>query len=115
MVKDLFYSTRKTIFELFNEGKLTNSLDLEGLKKLVNAYASAKVNDSDIELVFSLVSRGKDAISYQEFEKAFKWDLPAGGEWETKAIRRIRDWMINNGYSSETAFELFCKSTGRIL
>jgi hypothetical protein len=31
--------------------------------------------------------------------------MPAGGEWETKAIRRIRDWMIKNNLSSETAFD----------
>lgn len=64
MVKDLFYATRKTIFELFNEGKLASSLDLEGLKKLVNTYASGRVPDSDVETVFHLVAKGRDSISY---------------------------------------------------
>jgi hypothetical protein len=64
-----------------------------------------KVSDGDVQEVFQYVSKGKDSISYQNFEKAFKWDMPAGGEWETKAIRRIRDWMIKNNLSSETAFD----------
>ena len=48
MVKDLFYSTKKTIFELYNDAKLGNSVDYEGLKKVINNCTSARVNDSDI-------------------------------------------------------------------
>jgi Ca2+-binding EF-hand superfamily protein len=73
------------------------------------------MSDSDVESVFRLASKGKDQMTYQEFERAFKWDLPAGGEWETKAIRKIRDWMIKNNLASETAFERFLKSTGKYL
>jgi hypothetical protein len=37
------------------------------------------------------------------------------GQWETLAIRRIRDWMIKNNLSSETAFELLLKITNNII
>jgi hypothetical protein len=73
------------------------------------------VSDEDISLVFNSVAKGRDSISYQEFERAFKWTLPAGSDWETRCIRIIRDWMFKNGYSSETAFELFLKRTNKIL
>ncbi len=65
--------------------------------------------------VFQHVAKGSDCITYQEFERAFKWQLPAGGEWETKCIRAIREWMFKNGHSSETAFELFLKRVDRVL
>jgi Ca2+-binding EF-hand superfamily protein len=45
----------------------------------------------------------------------FKWDLPAGGDWETKCFRTIREWMFKNGHSSDTAFELFLQKVDRIL
>ena len=48
MIKDLFYASRKSIYELFNEGKLMNGIDFEGLKKLVNGCTSMKVNEADI-------------------------------------------------------------------
>lgn len=73
------------------------------------------MQESDIKLVFEHVARGSDVISYQEFDKAFKWALPAGGEWETRCIRAIREWMFKNGFSSETAFELMLKKVDRIL
>ena len=41
------------------------------------------MSDSDIRAIFNHIAKGKREITYQEFEKAFKWDLPAGGQWET--------------------------------
>ena len=38
-----------------------------------------------------------------------------GSDWETKAIKNIREWMFTNSLASETAFEMFLKSTGRLL
>lgn len=105
MIKDLFYATRKSLYELYNDGKLGNSIDFEGLKKTIVQNGGAGISESDIQMVFSFIAKRKDSISYQEFEKVFKWDLPAGGEWETRAIRNIREWMFKNNLSSETAFD----------
>lgn len=65
--------------------------------------------------VFKHVSKGRDSISYQEFEKTFKSEVPKGAEWETTVIRKIRDWMIKNGLSSETVFDMFLNVTGKII
>jgi len=35
MIRDLFYASGRSLFELYNEGKLANSLDKEGLAKIV--------------------------------------------------------------------------------
>ena len=41
--------------------------------------------------------------------------LPKGGEWETLVIRKIREWMVKNNLSSETAFDKFLKVTGKVI
>lgn len=41
--------------------------------------------------------------------------MPRGNDWETKIIRRIRDWMFKTGYSSETSFELFLQRVDKII
>ena len=48
------------------------------------------------------------------FDKVFKWELPSGADWETKTIRKIREWIFTSGLSSETAFEQLLNSVGRI-
>lgn len=39
----------------------------------------------------------------------------SGGDWETKCVRKIREWMFKNNLSSETTFEMFLKSTNKIM
>lgn len=60
MVKDLFYASRKSIYELYTEGRLGNSIDYEGLKKMINLCTNTKVNEGDVQEVFLFVSKGKD-------------------------------------------------------
>jgi hypothetical protein len=36
MVKDVFYASKKSIYELYTEGKLGNNIDFEGLKKIIS-------------------------------------------------------------------------------
>ena len=35
MIKDLFYSTKKTIYEIYTEARLGVNIDLEGFVKIV--------------------------------------------------------------------------------
>lgn len=44
-IKDLFYSSKKTIFELFNDAKTGTGIDAVGLKKLVQKLSSNAVTD----------------------------------------------------------------------
>ena len=48
MIKDLFYSTRKTLFELYNLAKLGDGVDVEGLIKVINMYSNGKVSENEI-------------------------------------------------------------------
>lgn len=73
------------------------------------------MSDSDIASVFNYIAKGKREITYKDFENAFKWDLPAGGDWETIIIRSIREWMFKNGFSSEIAFEHLLRKTNKII
>ena len=41
--------------------------------------------------------------------------MPSGGDWETLAIRKIREWIIKNNLSSETAFDQFLRTTNKII
>jgi hypothetical protein len=88
---------------------------LEGFRKVIQDYSKNQVSDADIQQAFQYAARGQDSLSYQEFERVFKWALPAGSDWETKCFRAIREWMFKNGLSSETAFELLLKKVDRIL
>jgi hypothetical protein len=66
-------------------------------------------------MCYLFCSKGKDSLSFKDFENNFKSDLPKGGYWETMAIRTLRDWIFKNNLSSETCFEMFLKMTGRHL
>jgi Ca2+-binding EF-hand superfamily protein len=39
----------------------------------------------------------------------------AGGDWETRTVRNIREWMFKNNLSSETTFEMFLKHCGKVV
>lgn len=78
-------------------------------------YSNTHMSDSDIRTVFNYVAKGKKELSYQDFEKTFKWELVAGGDWETKAVRAIREWMFKNNLSSETTFEMFLKHCNKVV
>ena len=72
--------------------------------------------EEDIRAVFKHCSRGKDQLTYQEFEKFFQWEVPqAGGQFEVYAIRCLREWMFKNGYSSETSWELLTRLVNKQL
>jgi hypothetical protein len=115
LIKDLFYSTRKSIYEIFNEAKLGSTVDFDGFNKVVQTYSNSNVNEDEIRSAFKYISKGKPVLSYADFDKIFKWDLPAGGEWETRVIRTIREWMFKNSLSSETLFNLLLKNSNKLL
>jgi len=114
-IKDLFYASKKTMFELFTEGKTGSGIDAQGLKKLIQKLSSNIVTDEQIEQAFNHSSKGVESLTYQEFEKYFSWPKQAGTDWETKCFRMIRDWMQKNALSSETAFELFLGKANKVI
>lgn len=41
MIKDLFYSTGKTLYEIYTEAKLGQNIDYEGFRKVINEYSDS--------------------------------------------------------------------------
>ena len=70
-IKDLFYASKKTMFELFTEGKTGSGIDAQCLKKLIQKLSSNIVTDEQIEQAFNHSSKGVESLTYQEFEKYF--------------------------------------------
>ena len=114
-IKDLFYTSKKTVYELFQECKTGSGVDSQGLKKLVSKLSGNTTPEEEIEQAFRTVANGADSLSYLEFEKVFQWAKPIGTEWETKCIRAIKEWMFKSQLSSETAFDLMLAKTNKVL
>jgi hypothetical protein len=51
-IKDLFYSSKRTLFEIFNDGKTGSTIDAIGLKKVVSKLSSNLVTDDQIDQAF---------------------------------------------------------------
>lgn len=47
-VKDLFYATKKTLYDIFQEGRSGQVIDLGGLKKVIGDYSQGQVADADV-------------------------------------------------------------------
>ena len=103
------------MFELFHDAKTGSGIDAIGLKKLVQRLSSNTITDEEIEQAYKHASKGVESLTYLEFDKAFSWPKQAGTDWETRCFRTIRDWMLKNGLSSETAFELMLTKTNKVI
>lgn len=67
MIKDLLYSTQKTIYEIYTEARLGQMIDFEGFRRVVTQYSHNTIPDADIRAVFNHIARAKGEISYQDF------------------------------------------------
>ncbi len=47
-IKDLFYTSKRTIFEIFQEAKTGNSVDAQGLKQIVQKLSNNTVSEEQI-------------------------------------------------------------------
>jgi predicted nucleotidyltransferase len=72
-IKDLFYASKKTMFELFHDAKTGSGIDAIGLKKLVQRLSSNTITDEEIEQAYKHASKGVESLTYLEFDKAFSW------------------------------------------
>ena len=116
MFKDMIYSTKQNLYELFKTGMTGNSCDLEGFEAIINEVSGGCVPQCDIELCFKYLPKNRNAkLSFQTFEETFRSEIPSGMEFETKVIRKLREWMYQNNLSSELAFDALCRATGRFV
>ena len=52
MLKDMIYSTKQNLYELFKTGMSGNALDLDGLTRIIAEVSGGCVPEADIELCF---------------------------------------------------------------
>jgi hypothetical protein len=116
MMKDMIYTSNTSLYELFKEGATGGALDLDGFSKVFEVASEGSLKKAEIEAAFKAVAKNKNGkISFQTFEETFKSEVPTSGEFETKVIRTVRQWMYNNQLSSEMAFDTLCRSAGRYI
>ena len=97
VMRDMIYTSNTSLYELFKEGATGGALDLEGFSKVFEVASEGSLTKADIEAAFKAVAKNKNGkISFQTFEETFKSEVPTSGEFETKVIRTIRQWMYNN-------------------
>jgi Ca2+-binding EF-hand superfamily protein len=114
MLRDLLYSTRKNLYELFRTGDASRkTLDLSAFKGIIDFASKGNVAAGDAETAFSHLVHGTGEMTFEVFERAFRSEVPTGVEFETVVIRRVREWMFRNRLSSEMAFESLCRASGR--
>ena len=57
-IKDLFYTSKRTIFEIFQEAKTGNSVDAQGLKQIVQKLSNNTVSEEQILQAFNYAAQG---------------------------------------------------------
>jgi len=116
MLRDLFYSTRQNLYELFKIGMTGASLDLEGFLKIVGDSSENMVPESDSNLAWSVLPKNRHGkVTFEVFEQTFKSEIPTNSEFETKVIRTVREWLFQSKLSSEMAFDSLCRAAGRFV
>lgn len=111
-LRDVFYTSGQTLYDLYKLGMNGKTLDLEGFTKICEEIGAGLLPAADLDRCFNHVAlRGK--ITFEQFEKAFKSDVPTGLDFDTKVIRQVREWMYQNGLGSEAAFDTLCRSVAQ--
>ncbi len=115
IIRDVIYTSKENLYDLFKIGMTGNALDLEGLLRIVSEL-NCGLPEDEVTLVFKSIPKNKnDKISFQCFEEAFRSEEPSSEEFETVVIRKVREWMFKNKLSSEIAFDALCRSAGRFV
>ena len=116
LIRDIFYTSRQNLYEIFKIGMTGSSLDEEGFAHIVAEVGRDCISEEEVKLVFkSLVKNRNDKVTFQTFEEVFRSEEPTGAEFQTVIIRKVREWMFKNKLSSEIAFDSLCRSAGRFV
>ena len=116
IIRDIFYTSKQNIYEIYRFGMTGQSLDLEGFTRIVDQFSGKSLSEDEINLVFKSLQRNRsERVTFQTFEEAFRSEEPTSAEFETVVIRRVREWMFQNKLSSEIAFDSLCRAAGRFI
>lgn len=119
IVRDLFYTTGKTLYQIFREYGNGEVLHEKQFNDIVNEYSNGALDDVEVTGCFRELCKffgKKDELGYKEFASAFKIDVPVNGSHisETKIIQKVREWMFVKQYSTNCAFERLIRSSNRL-
>ena len=67
ILKDLFYSTGRTLFSIFREPG-SRTLDFETFRALVNPISDYTLSSDDLKSVFKHICPWKNDMNFTEFE-----------------------------------------------
>ena len=59
MFKDMIYSTKQNLYEIFKAGMTGNALDCEGLSRIIGEVSGGCVPEQDIELCFKYLPKNR--------------------------------------------------------
>ena len=81
IIKEQFYSTGKTNYAIFREGTPGQKMSYEAFLQLIKQYTNFQIADEDIKEVFTKITNSitKSSITFQEFDEAFKIEIPVPG------------------------------------
>lgn len=115
-IRDIFYTSKRTLFNLFRAGVGMNGqqMELDGFLRLVHEVSEGGFPTEDAEAAFKGTAK-MGRMTFELFEKTFRSEVPNSLEMETKVIRQVREWMFLNNLSAEQAFDTFCRVVGRHL
>ena len=98
IIKELFYSTGRTPYQIFRAACSGDRMDVETFIKIVSAYSGGVLAEADIKSAFHSVckSGNRDSVSFREFEEGFRLPIPTPTlQSETRVIRKVREWMFS--------------------
>ena len=116
VIRDVIYTSKQNMYELYRTHMTGKTLDCEGFQRLVADVSGNSLDADEVMLVFKSLNRNRDdKITFQTFEEAFRSEEPTSVEFETIVIRKVREWMFQNKLSSELAFDSLCRGAGRFV
>jgi len=59
-MRDMIYTSNKSLYELFKEGATGGALDLDGFNKVFEIASDNSLKKADIETVFKAVAKNKN-------------------------------------------------------
>ena len=60
IIRDIFYTSRQNLYEVFKLGMTGKSLDAEGFALIVNEISKNGLSEEEITFVFKFLSKNRD-------------------------------------------------------
>lgn len=65
LLRDIFYTSKTNLYEIFKLGMTGNSLDCEGFVRIVNEMSHGAISDTETQMIFkSLPKNRNEKVSF---------------------------------------------------